>query len=127
MCFAQIWVARYDGPGQGYDAATAIAVDEIGSVYVTGYSVGLVFTNDYATIKYDSLGNELWVARYDGPDNGDDIAFDMGLDHAGNLYVTGYSSDPVGVYDYASGDRFPVIDDRGKVLSDDALRIEVRP
>jgi hypothetical protein len=102
ICFAQTWIARYDGPGQGYDAATAIAVDEAGNVYVTGYSVGPVFTNDYATIKYDSLGNELWVARYNGPDNGDDIAFDMGLDQAGNIYVTGYSADSVGVYDYAT-------------------------
>jgi hypothetical protein len=101
-CLAQTWVARYDGPGQGYDAATAIAVDGAGNVYITGYSVGPVFTNDYATIKYDSLGNELWVVRYNGPDNGDDIAFDLGLDNNGNICVTGYSADSVGVYDYAT-------------------------
>ena len=102
VCLAQTWVARYDGPGSGYDAATALAVDDAGNVYVTGYSVGLVFTNDYATVKYDSLGNELWVVRYNAPDDGDDIAFDMALDNAGNIYVTGYSADSSSVYDYAT-------------------------
>ncbi|KPK64440.1 hypothetical protein AMJ83_01630 [candidate division WOR_3 bacterium SM23_42] len=100
--FAQTWVARYDGPGNGYDAATALAVDEASNVYVTGYSVGPVFTNDYATVKYDSLGNELWVVRYNAPDNGDDVAFDMELDNAGNIYVTGYSADSSSVFDYAT-------------------------
>ena len=102
ICLTQVWVARYDGPGQGYDAATALALDDAGNIYVTGYSVGPVFTNDYATVKYDSLGNELWVVRYNDPANGDDIAFDMELDQTGNIYVTGYSADSVGVYDYAT-------------------------
>jgi hypothetical protein len=102
ICFAQAWVARYDGPGQGYDAATAIAIDVEKNVYITGYSVGPVFTNDYATIKYDSSGNELWVVRYNGPDNGDDIAFDLELDNAGSIYVTGYSADSISVFDYAT-------------------------
>jgi len=102
ICYTQTWVARYDGPGKGYDAATALAIDDAGNIYVTGYSVGPVFTNDYATIKYDSLGTELWVVRYNGPDNGDDIAFDLGLDNTGNIYVTGYSADSNSVFDYAT-------------------------
>jgi hypothetical protein len=102
ICYTQTWVARYDGPGKGYDAATALAIDDASNIYVTGYSVGPVFTNDYATIKYDSLGTELWVVRYNGPDNGDDIAFDLGLDNTGNIYVTGYSADSNSVFDYAT-------------------------
>jgi hypothetical protein len=102
ICFTQTWVARYDGPGNGYDAATALSIDDIGNVYVTGYSASISITNDYATLKYDSLGNELWVARYNGPDNGDDIAFDLALDTIGNMYVTGYSACSTGVFDYAT-------------------------
>ncbi|UCE36875.1 MAG: SBBP repeat-containing protein [Thermoplasmata archaeon] len=85
------WVARYNGPGNSYDSATKIRVDSLGNIYVTGYSEGNRTDWDYGTIKYDSSGNELWVARYNGPGNGEDGASDMVLDSSGNIYVTGLS------------------------------------
>jgi hypothetical protein len=43
-------------------------------------------------VAYDSSGNQLWVARYNGPGNGDDIASGIAFDSkTGNLYVTGTS------------------------------------
>ena len=68
----ELWVARYNGPGNGDDLASALAVDAMGNVYVTGYSSGSVDPSslNYATIKYDFNGNELWVARYNGLGNG---------------------------------------------------------
>ena len=93
------WVARYNGPGYDHDYACAIDVDSQGNVYVTGSSLGNGTGYDYATIKYDSWGNELWIARYNGPSNGDDYATGMTLDPSGNIYVTGRS--PAGpFYDY---------------------------
>jgi uncharacterized delta-60 repeat protein len=87
----QQWCARYNGPGNEFDEAYAVAVDNGGNVYVTGLSHGNGTYSDYATIKYNSQGEQQWVARYDGPLNYGDWAHDVVLDLAGNVYVTGHS------------------------------------
>lgn len=87
----QIWVARYDGPDDDEDVATDLAVDDEGNVYVTGCSSYTSTFLDYATIKYDSDGNLLWVGRYDGPANHRDEASALAVDTYGNVYVTGNS------------------------------------
>lgn len=91
---AQQWVKRYNGSGNSTDIAKSIAVDTLGNVFVTGFSLGAGTSYDYATIKYNSSGDSLWVKRYDyGPGgNRDDRAFALALDRAGNAYVTGWSS-----------------------------------
>jgi uncharacterized delta-60 repeat protein len=92
----ELWVARYNGPENYRDYAQAIAVDSSGNVYVTGYAVRSGSGSDYATVKYDPNGNQLWVAMYDGPGSSADQAWAMALDSLGNVYVTGNS------YDYVS-------------------------
>src|ERR1700680_3282656 len=48
----QRWGARSNGPANGADSATAIAVDAAGNVYVTGSRDAGVTRRDYATLKY---------------------------------------------------------------------------
>jgi uncharacterized delta-60 repeat protein len=86
---AQQWVATYNGPGNSNDIPSAIAVDSLGNVYVTGYSGGSGTSADYATVKYNSAGAEQWVARYNGPGNSGDSANAIAVDSLGNVYVTG--------------------------------------
>jgi hypothetical protein len=96
------WVARYNGPGNLDDFATAIAIDGSANVYVTGDSVGSGTFYDYATIKYNASGAEQWVARYNGPGNLDDDARAIAVDVSSNVYVTGESSGSGTNYDYAT-------------------------
>jgi uncharacterized delta-60 repeat protein len=99
----QQWIARYNGPGNDSDGAYAIALDGSGNVIVTGGSVGTTFPDyDYATIKYNSAGQQQWVARYDGPAHDRDEAPHMAVDGSGNVYVTGYSTGLGTDYDYAT-------------------------
>ncbi len=87
----QLWAARYNGPANSFDEAYAVKVDNSGNVYVTGYSGDVGSGSDFATIKYNSLGVQQWVERYNGPANLDDGAYAMAIDMPGNIYVTGYS------------------------------------
>jgi hypothetical protein len=88
----ELWIARYNGPGNDYDETLSIVTDDSGNVYVGGSSEGVGTSRDYIIIKYDSNGTELWVARYNGTGNLDDIAAEIVLDNAANVYVTGASN-----------------------------------
>lgn len=96
-----LWAKRYDGasPGEGANAARDMVVDESGNVYITGSSQrdGLI---NYATIKYNTDGTELWVQRYTGTGSDDDGAFAITLDNNGFVYVTGMSEGTVATIKY---------------------------
>jgi uncharacterized delta-60 repeat protein len=91
----QQWVARYNGDANSNDAAYTIAVDSSSNVYVGGRSTGIGTAYDYATVKYNSSGTQQWVARYNGPSDGNDRIYKLVLDSSSNVYVTG-ESDGIG-------------------------------
>jgi hypothetical protein len=98
------WVRRYSGPYA--DSVSAMAMDNTGNVYVTGWSWnGTNF--DYLTIKYNSNGDTGWVRRYDGTGDSKDVAFDIATDVCGRVCVTGYSTGDFGFaticYDQVDG------------------------
>jgi hypothetical protein len=85
----QLWDATYDGTGEGLlNEASALFVDNIGNVYVTGEC--MVGSRDvtYDTIKYSPDGNQLWVASH-GTTNFSDRPDKLMVDALGNVYMIG--------------------------------------
>ena len=109
--FGQIpnWSWARGASGNGYDETSAVATDNIGNVYVSGYfssdsitiekftlqNAGLSF-NDIFLAKYDPSGNLLWAQRFGGSSN--DRGTSITSDKAGNVYLTGYFYSPTIVF-----------------------------
>lgn len=83
-------------------AATGIGIDGSDDVYVTGGSMGPDGISDYATIKYNSAGQQQWVSRYRRPGSFGDSATAIAVSSSGNVYVTGQSSGDYGTIKYNS-------------------------
>jgi len=98
----QLWVAHYNGPANSNDYAYAIALDSSGNIFVAGMSGGSGTNTDYATIKYDQNGKQLWAARYNGPAKSIDDARALAVDSDGNVSVTGSSRSLSGDSDFAT-------------------------
>ena len=92
-----LWVRP--GGGAKTDRGYGVAVDEQGGVFVTGhyqssdalfgdaYSLPLRGDYDVFTAKYDSSGKLLWIRTAGGAKY--DYGHGIGVDGAGNCYVTG--------------------------------------
>ncbi len=85
------WIRRYNGPANSNDEALKVKADDLGNIFVTGYSAGVGSSNDYITICYSSAGDTNWIRRYNGVGNGDDRASSLTCDNLGNVFVTGKS------------------------------------
>jgi uncharacterized delta-60 repeat protein len=84
-----VWVKRFDGSDNSADAGNAIALDQSGNIYVTGYENAPTTWQDFVTIKYDTDGNEEWIERYPNP--GTDIATTIAVDEGGSIFIAGTS------------------------------------
>ncbi|HEX5220922.1 MAG TPA: SBBP repeat-containing protein, partial [Verrucomicrobiae bacterium] len=89
-----LWTNRYNGPGNDYDDAYAVAVDGDDTVFVTGYSYSSAVSGDFATIAYSSTGAPLWTNHYNGPGNGEDYpstSRSLAVVGTGSVVVAGQS------------------------------------
>src|SRR3989304_1547252 len=101
----ELWASVYDGPGYTpffccsdyWDEPYDLALDAEGNAYVTGKSRGEKSNDDWATVKYDRSGAEVWVARYDSQDHDNDWAYAVVAARSGDVFVAGTSvpTDPL--------------------------------
>jgi hypothetical protein len=85
-----IWTRIYHHAYHSSDIPSSISTDKYGNVYVTGKSDSAFLNYKMTTLKYDSLGNRKWTARYPveftfASSEGKFIK----LDSTGNIYITG--------------------------------------
>ncbi len=83
----QLWENRFDG-GM-YDYYGALKADDQGNVLVgiNSYNNNSG-TYDWNVVKYDAVGNQLWLAAVSQSSN--NWILDMAVDNQGNAYPTGY-------------------------------------
>ncbi|MBZ0203085.1 MAG: SBBP repeat-containing protein [Ignavibacteria bacterium] len=93
------WSRRYNGTSS--DEPQDIVTDNLGNSYVTGSSSGAGQVLDYLTIKYNGLGDSLWVRRYSNTGVYNDEAYSITLDSLNNVYITGRSEISNG-FDFAT-------------------------
>lgn len=98
----ELWKSTYNGPGNFFDKAYAITIDNQNNVYITGVSIGNGTASDYVTIKYNSAGMQQWVSRYNGTGNAADECQSIAVDTNGYVVVTGFSEGVGTFYDYTT-------------------------
>ncbi len=84
----------YDG-SFGNDVPTGMEIDAFENVYFTGRSASSQgnLWNDYATVKFNSIGIVQWVKRFNGAANLNDEPRAIVLDNNATVFVTGITNE----------------------------------
>jgi len=96
-----LWSKSFGGSGS--DICNSVSVDSSDNIYITGvigsYTIdfggGALTKAGYGDIflaKFDSNGNHLWSKRFGG--SSDDWGNSVSVDSYGNVYITGWFSNP---------------------------------
>src|SRR5260221_1881935 len=88
------WIRTYDGIDHRDDQlyTNSLATDGQGNIYITGACFDNFNRGHFATVKYNSSGDSLWVRSYYGAAaNFTDVPHALTADAEGNVYVTGQS------------------------------------
>ncbi|HEY3249708.1 MAG TPA: SBBP repeat-containing protein [Ignavibacteria bacterium] len=92
------WVQRYNSQYNQAELPTCLELG-VSGIYVTGLSWRNNNKPEFATIKYDNNGNQLWEQRYNHS-NEWHRALGLAIDHSENVYVTGGDYNKIAVIKY---------------------------
>jgi hypothetical protein len=95
-----LWTNQHIGPVNISDAASAVAVDGNGNIFVTGVAYGTDGFYDYVTLAYSGAGIPLWTNRYSTGNASQASA--IAVDTNGNVFVSGQSWSGPGFPDCAT-------------------------
>jgi len=89
------WARFYDWAGLE-DLVTATACGQRDDIATTGDGATSTTHIDCITVRYDSTGDQLWAAGYDGPKHGVDAPNDLAACKNGDVVVTGFGDNGYG-------------------------------
>lgn len=90
---SQLWLKRYNGAGNGGDAAVGLKVDAANNIIVGGSTdMGAGQKFNFITLKYNTEGTLIWEKQYNGTSSDMDLATAMTVDGANNIYLTGLTT-----------------------------------
>lgn len=96
----QKWIKSY-GTVNNLNLSWAITIDKFENIYITGQSAEVTTSSvDITTIKYNTFGDLIWVAKYNSPTSENDYGLAIGVDNDGNVYVCGGSQGDLHYDDY---------------------------
>ena len=98
----QHWDYIYQSPSNGFDEAKGLRINTNYELYVSGYSNISGASDDYFTVRLDTVGNEIWTKRFNGPASGSDQMSAFQIDDFGNIFVTGSSQGSGTLRDYST-------------------------
>jgi PKD domain len=98
-----LWNRTYNGPSDKWDSIKRIQLDSAGNIIVTGYEQQSNFYSDFATIKYDADGNQLWLQHLNLVANNDEIPWTIALGANDAIYVGGESDQKFALVKYSAG------------------------
>jgi hypothetical protein len=84
------WEKTYDGGNSLDDEPEALAVDDDGNVAVIGYATTTT-EKDLLILRYNSNGHLNWSKKINGPDDADDVGYDVEVDST-EVLVCGYQT-----------------------------------
>jgi len=84
-----VWTNNYTSSG-GFLLFGGLAVDSDGNAYMLPIDIDY---DSYITIKYDVSGNAVWTNFFKSSATSMESAYDIAVDAAGNIFVTGSSFD----------------------------------
>jgi uncharacterized delta-60 repeat protein len=95
------WTATWDGTNHLHDIPTAITLDDVGNIIVAGSSISFTQQSNYAVVKFNPAGTQLWATTYDYAGFHD---FPTAIVKASNdnIAVTGASASAPNSWDYAT-------------------------
>jgi len=88
-----LWTDTYNHPFNHREEGYAVALDEVGNAYVTGYiSPDNGSSYDLWLRKYSTNGSVVWTETYDDGGGYGEVGYDVTVDGSGNVYVAGHKS-----------------------------------